>query len=344
MSPPSQLAQVTFRAILEDLESQGRTHPPLVAVPPTATIKECLAVLARHNILSVPILSRAGGIKAPYAAMVSILDLVGHVFAPASSFAASASPSPNQIAAAVGDRLNHSVESALPLLGDASAPSPAHSRESYRVFERDVADEIGQAIQEFARGTHRMLLTSVAGEPTRVFSQSDLIRYIAKHLDDQVLKANKHGYSGKTTVRELDLHTKLPCLISVEPATSAREAFMTLVTNQVSAIPVLDPLHGNLVSVVSGATLRGFTSSKLDTLNLPVVDFLRERSKGAVVEAAATCTMESTLAEVLEKVIHGTTHRVWVVREVERGVGKKELECTGVISLTDVLQWIAKLE
>ncbi|KAI9183286.1 hypothetical protein H9P43_004203 [Blastocladiella emersonii ATCC 22665] len=310
-SPAATLEQTTFRTVINALEAEGRVHPPLVAVSPTASVKECLAVMARHHILSVPIRARSGGVGAVphsrYAGMLSILDLVGQIFT-----------APDRQAA-----LDAAVESALPL--------HESSRESYRIWDADVDDDMRLTLQQFTRGIHRALLTSVAGDPTRVFTQSDVLRYIAADLA-AFLPA---GVTPDTPLGALPLQSTFTSLISVRADTPARDAFLTLWQKNVQAVPVLDAA-GRVVATVSGASLRGITSAAVAMLDLPVAEFLAARNDGTLPEVA-TCTKDTTFADVIQRIVRGSLHRVWVLAPATDDAGREV--CTGVISLTDLIRW-----
>jgi CBS domain-containing protein len=126
---------LTFNQILQDLGATGRAHPPVICVSPEISVGECLSLLAQHRILSVPIAARSSllspssdsvvtvaspsslPMRSRYAAVVNMMDLVTAV-----------------VGAESDQGLIQPVEAALPL-NDIS-------RESYRVWERDVDDTV----------------------------------------------------------------------------------------------------------------------------------------------------------------------------------------------------------
>lgn len=91
-----------------------------------------------------------------------------------------------------------------------------------------------------------------------------------------------------------------------------------------------------IVGTFSATDLRGCPVSKMQPLlNLEVLDFLKMLSNTGMRSSwreQVTCHPESSLGEVVEKVVSDNVHRVWVVDE--QGL----LE--GLVSLTDMIRVI----
>ncbi|KNE66018.1 hypothetical protein AMAG_10295 [Allomyces macrogynus ATCC 38327] len=330
------LRQTTFRALLDALAVQGRAHPPLVAVPSTASIKDALAVLAKHQILSVPVVSpraastSGAGIAAAgrqYICLLSVVDLLGAVVG--ASTAKSGRPRTPWGSRSPADRaaaLSQPVDLAMPL---------DNAREAYRVWERDIDDTLDDTLRSgFAKAVHRALLTSVADGPTapaKLVTQSDIVRYVVARPES----VTPGAVDLDKTVADLALG-QLPkdrTLVTIGPNVTALDAFQAMWNAGVQAVPIVDA-DGALVAAMSAAALRGLTAANVDALDLPVLEFLKAQNHGQL-PAVATCTPTTPLRDVITAIVQGALHRVYLTT-ADDASGKRK--CLGVITLTDLIR------
>jgi predicted transcriptional regulator len=122
---------------------------PLIALPPTSTIKTTLETLAKHSILSIPITSHDSPGK--IVNIINIFDLLIFI-----------TSNPNSLSSA--------VEDAMTLDSD---------RESYRVWIIDYEAGLDGTLEKFADGSvHRGIMVDGTGvKPTIMISQSDVTSY-----------------------------------------------------------------------------------------------------------------------------------------------------------------------
>ncbi|KAL7752644.1 hypothetical protein RI367_001646 [Sorochytrium milnesiophthora] len=344
------LATTTFANVLAALETRGRTHPPIVAVPPSATIRECLHTLASNNVLSVPVKARlhsaAADRQSMYSSILSVFDIIGFVVEQLRKEGLSATDAP-PLTAGDKDGIDRAMDRVLAQRVELAATLD-DQRESYRVWERDVDDTLRQTIHAFATGTHRALLTSVSTlspAPPRMFTQSDLVRYV------QAFPESVAGIPDLQLDRPLSDHRKIFALkpsgsdgqsspISVPSTVTALHAFAVMYQHSVLALPVVNA-QGQIVSVISNSHLRGLLHSTLRSLRLPVLDFLKActKAKDGRVPPPVTCTLATPVRQVIDMLVAGSQHRVWIVEE---GAAESQPGCCptpiGVATLSDVIR------
>ncbi|KAJ1910266.1 hypothetical protein IWQ60_010739 [Tieghemiomyces parasiticus] len=287
----------------------------LIAAQPDITVGQALTLLAKYNILSLPIYSHYEPNKVVN--IVNIKDILSYVtssFQSASS--AGATGGKDDVPAQWRVNLESNIEAVMTL-------DPA--RESYRVFQCEVQDKLRKTLEAFGSGIHRALVTDYNDnphdpKPDFLLTQSDVVRYVHDHpgcLNTDLLE---------TTVEQLfpkAIHKKLFTVREDEPVL---RAYALMDQEDRSAAAVLDS-EGRIVGNLSASDLRGLTEDNLTSLMAPVKVFLAHlhSERGSVV----TCKADDTLQILLDQVCSHAIHRSWVVDENCRPVG--------VITLTDII-------
>lgn len=221
---------------------------------------------------------------------------------------------------------------------------------------------------------HRLALFDADGGLTNVISQSDMISFLYKHLNDI-------GILASATVSNLGFVRGQEGVLSVRPDTPALDAMVLMEDRNISAVAVVNS-SGSIIANFSISELRTIMAEHFGSLALPVGEFLalehgteyagyaaqkdysnsemgdsaspmsassprpssasfafvqnremrrRDSTPGSEVgQTLITCTPQSTLAEVLEKLVHNRLHRVYICND--------EFVPCGVITLTDILR------
>lgn len=212
---------------------------------------------------------------------------------------------------------------------------------------------------------HRILIFDERGIVTNIISQTDVLRYIYKHMESL-------GRLRYQTVHQLELSTK-PVLVA-QANLPALEAFRKMNEENVSGVAIVDSVDGKLVANLSISDLRGLTPAIFGSLALPLSEFLKreeqeqefqERMRMVKLEqmqhkeyravpppqdyhgettatrtsatvarraphhALVSCRSYTTVEEVIRLMLTKKVHRVYEVDDHFRPIG--------VVTLTDVL-------
>lgn len=95
----------------------------------------------------------------------------------------------------------------------------------------------------------------------------------------------------------------------------------------VHSFPIIDET-GKLIGNLSPSDLRFMTKSKLKSILLPVMEFLKVMHDGKAPEPIV-CKPNDSTKSVLVKALASKIHRVWVVDEENRPLG--------VVSFSDII-------
>lgn len=195
------------------------------------------------------------------------------------------------------------------------------------------------------RVNHRLAILDTAGAVVDVFSQSDLLRFVARRHE-------RLGPLTDATVEELGLGSAGDRgLVCVADSTPTVEGFLRMREERVSAVAVLDD-NGRLWGCLSPSDLRGLTEATLPLLALPCGQFIRRMrelrgepevpSSGAgAPRGVVQCTPSARFGEVVRLLCESRVHRVFVVEDGGDAQGARPL---GVVSLTDVIRVVVSPE
>lgn len=202
---------------------------------------------------------------------------------------------------------------------------------------------------------HRLAVFDPHGEITNVISQTDVMRFLLSHVDELGGVADK-------SLEQLGLLTGKPPVLSVNPHVPALLAYAQLAAQQVSGAPVVTD-SGELIANLSISDIRAITAEQFGALALPVAEFLAVEHGTAYLGYSAstseharhpffasanraggpakgdiqlfTVKRDTTLRELLHKIVGEHIHRVYVVDRDE------EPRVQAVITPTDVLRLVS---
>mmetsp|Transcript_6754 Transcript_6754/g.41243 ORF Transcript_6754/g.41243 Transcript_6754/m.41243 type:complete len:428 (-) Transcript_6754:40-1323(-) len=202
------------------------------------------------------------------------------------------------------------------------------------VYRRSNSLEQEESEMDIHKAVHRLGLFDTKARVTGVVSQSDVLNFLVEHMDHL-------GSITKHTVEEIGLGMPKP-VICVDSTTSALQAFDKMYKHNLSAVGVVSPNTHIIIGNLSMSDLRCLSFENFGYLVLPVSEFLvlLASNRGEDVEtphqvqqkpALLTVSPESAFAEVLHMFSKNRIHRVYVV-DSQSGVP------VGVITPTDVIQ------
>jgi len=190
---------------------------------------------------------------------------------------------------------------------------------------------IRKVITAFSSGNahYRLPVVDDQGNLLAVLTQSQMIRSLARDLgDSQQLKNAK--------VSDLK-YTDLQHMKMVPKSQPAINAFIQMHKEHLSSVAVVDD-KGLVVDNLSATDLKGLLRSNLPQLRSPVDAFLTYARGLADTprDRLVSCNVNSSLGDVMKMIVKEDVHRVYVLD----AQGKP----TGVISLTDLLLYLPKID
>eukprot|EP00884_Botryococcus_braunii_P000297 jgi/Botrbrau1/10268/Bobra.0140s0021.1 len=186
---------------------------------------------------------------------------------------------------------------------------------------------------------------TLAWQVQHIISQSDVLHFIATHMDHL-------GPIFQAPIKDLGIGTE--GVRTVSAGTPALAAFAIMHHTGSSGLGLVKEEGGPLVGNLSMSDLRGLTMERFSALSLPAGEYVLLQNGvglswddvlfGKRPEGAAegewdvvlqdvplvTCTLESTVAEVIRSVLDAQIHRIYVMDADRRPIG--------IITLTDLLR------
>jgi len=160
----------------------------------------------------------------------------------------------------------------------------------------------------------------------QIITQSDVLKFCCTNLNQISLLNEKLT----TKLQGLGLVNPLGSkVIKISINDSAYKGFVEMAKGEVPAVAVVDELD-HLQANLSASDLRGITSDKLSSAQLPVLEFLKIVQKTDKPFRPVTVHASSKLSEVILLMNCSQIHRVWVIDGSEKPIG--------VITMTDVLR------
>jgi len=154
----------------------------------------------------------------------------------------------------------------------------------------------------------------------RIVSQSDMIQF---------LQPNINIFADWKNTEVGSLRSAAGPAVTVSTDASTLFAFIQMENQGVSSVAVVEH-QGILVGSVSVSDLRSLDPTQLESLHLPVMEYLKKRDTSAP-KVPLTCVARSTIEEAINLLAEARVHRLWVVDER----WKKPI---GLVSLTDIMQ------
>ncbi|KAK4481878.1 hypothetical protein RD792_012789 [Penstemon davidsonii] len=319
----------------------------LVEVPYTAPLADTINALTANHVGAVPVAAppghwigaggsmilesdkQTGAVRKHYIGMITMLDVLAHIA--------------GNSTAADGDLDRKMQVPVSSIIG--------HCLESLSLWTLNCNTSLLDCMEVFSKGIHRAMvpmdshIENVAGvelmesaSSYRMLTQMDVVKF---------LKAHEPQLKGILSRQVKQLGAASDIVFGITNKTKVIDAIKCMNTAALNAAPIVESIQQDdhaqlingkgrkLVGTFSATDLRGCPIPQLQScLHLSVVDFIEKMSGTPLTSTRGliTCRPESTLGEVVDKVVNNHVHRVWVVD----GSGL----LAGVISLTDVIRVI----
>jgi len=179
-----------------------------------------------------------------------------------------------------------------------------------------------QVLEILSHGSHRVMVGDGTPERTKVLSQVDVVLFLLDKYDS-LPTACKQAIPQLGLIHDNRMVNKV---VAMSHRNSAVEGFRKIFRQGVSGLAILDD-DDKLVGTLSASDVRGIKIDQLDSVLEPVLTYLTK--KYGQTRAPVTVAPNESLRQVMEKIILGKVHRVWVVDPNYRPVGC--VTCTDVI-------------
>lgn len=335
----------------------------IVLLEHNTTIGDALKTLAKHNILSAPMVMYPdieevqGGDMSPQ--LLGWIDVADVMRAFLQHLTDAGHRIPTQMLA-----LMNLLEKEGPVFSDRLLVTIRGVEDRGLVYQAEGAttslmDAIRNVFLRPADGetkvVHRLAVFDSHGEITNVITQTDIMRFLLAQLGEL-------GGVADRTIEQLGLLTGKPPVLSVNPHVPALLAYAQQAAQQVSGAPVVTD-SGELIANLSISDIRAITAEQFGALALPVAEFLAVEHGTAYLGYSATtsehakhpffasanrsggptkgdiqlftCKADTLLSQMLQKIVEERIHRVYVVDRDE------EPRVQAVITPTDILRLVS---
>ncbi|CEP03590.1 unnamed protein product (mitochondrion) [Plasmodiophora brassicae] len=268
---------------IQDIVSRRQAVVLAEATP----VRQALATLAENKILSAPVVDSGGAVRG----FLDYMDIVAHM-------------------TATGDMEKSLADRVDAVAGQSKLNPYLHLLGT---------TPIKTVVEIFSSGIHRCAVFDREAHVSGMVSQSDIVRYLAKHVHEPSLQA----YSNATVAQVGWGHRPVT---SVREDESVKNVIMSMHERGVSAVAIVSST-GTLVGNFSLTDMRGINEHNLDSkLNASVVDYLQGCSPDSL--RPACTTLNSNVGDVIRTLATERLHRLWIT-EHDRPIG--------VVTLTDVM-------
>jgi len=178
---------------------------------------------------------------------------------------------------------------------------------------------IKHAFELLGKGVYRILVEIPWTTSLRIFTQSDIVRFIHMNID-------KFEEGRRKTVAEARLGSSK--VFSVHEEDNALYAFRQLRIKEVQGFAIVNK-SGTLIGNFSSSDMRGLKKDDLQLLSLTVGGFLKAITKSANLRPPITVASSDSIEIVINQLLGNQVHRVYLV--------DSDGKPTSVITLSDVI-------
>jgi len=189
----------------------------------------------------------------------------------------------------------------------------------------DSSDNLQKAVNELCTNkAHRLAVLNKEGELVSILTQSKIIQYLAKLVDDL--------HFGNKKIKDLGLG-KTPVISVNLNKSRALDAFKTIQMSNISGVAIVDD-DGTIVDNLSVSDLKLLEYNKkvFDALLEPLEKFLKRKTEDTITKPVVV-TQDNTLRDVLNILTKTQVHRLYVVDDQKRPLG--------IITLSDLMETFA---
>ena len=271
--------------------------PNLILVPATTPLNDALAVMHQHNITSV-VVERDGN----FLGFVSTIEIMTEL-----AFGSFEWEKPNPEEFELIKSSEKTVESVLNI-----------NKKTQQIHYFKANDLLINVFEPMSKGVRRVLVSTNFGT-YRIVSQTDVVSYVATHLQLLNLPIDL-----KQSIVDAKLVTDPPKqeIWKIDGTETALNGFRFLVLRNILSAPVVDE-NGAILTSLSASDLRGVRSENLKAVLLPTTEYLTN-VYGALIPPI-TCSINDSLQLVVLKLAAARVKRIWIVNGDNKPIGAVSL-------------------
>jgi len=291
---------------LENLTAGYLKKSQLYMIYPNDTVAKALELLAENQILSAPVLD---DVNNQVLGSVDVLDLASFIVSIYTEHKSGGLPhlyNPQDFEKRFSEPVIRLINSSK---RDPFVPVFAYSSIAYVIS------------QIFQTGIHRVAVLDNNCKIVGQISQSDII---------QLIYQNPRPFKNLTSRRLIDLNLDLGPVVSVHESAFLIEALRAILNFGISGLAVVDS-NGRLINNLSVSNFKGITKQNFFKMEESIEFLFSSRAEKI---PPVTCTMDTTLEEVIVKLATNRVHRIFVV--------DYQFKPMNVISLTTVMRVFTK--
>jgi len=299
-APSDEFLLMLAKAKVEELDSTA--SKPIITVEHKEALSSAFKKLIDNNILSLPVLLPNG----QYHGFLDVLDVV------------------NWVVKAIGEDVLDKEDldfQTIRSFQEATVAQvmkyPVSKKNPFHPFK--VGSTLLSAVEELARGTHRIPVLNDDGKLVNILTQSSVLRFLEK---------NRNLLGEKRTMKLEDINLSNQYVLSVHEQEAAIDAFRLIKTAHISAVAVVND-DGELVGNCSARDLKKIQSDSrfLSRLFKPLSEYLHQTE-------IVCAKKHETLETVIARIVRHHRHRIYIVDE--------NLQPDGLLSLGDILTELLK--
>lgn len=326
--------------------SQKSSHlRNLISVSPSTSLEDTFQCMATNNIYSVLVEASQPSEKSEgkkFSCFVSIFDLLSATIFQEFFDAASQTkePTPYDLQQKVAKFMKNHVSTVIGL-----------TSEDRELHEVALSTSVLNLMNMMKRGIHYVLVLDKNGSQSdaRILTQFDLVQWLYHHnnhfgsLAEMTIDGVMQSAMEFKSEQDPNQPVRLPgsrwsgslmkYALSISKQCSALTAFRTMYMHRISGLAVVDE-NEKLIDNLSASDLRGLTMETLESVNLPVLEYLKFRREKLrkvknISGVAKVNSRTSNMGEALQLCHKYRLHRIWVVDEDDKPVS--------VVTLSDFI-------
>jgi CBS-domain-containing membrane protein len=303
--------------LLSNKSKRGDPVQDIVFVESNTSVQETLEVLAKHNLLSVPVRDHQDKFWIGFVDVLDLLNFIIEMYTEGNQVEQQKWGTYCQDITTLTHRgVRFGLKPISTIINESRVDSFKPVLSNGTVY---------QLIEELlTHKAHRVPVVDDRDNITNIVSQSDIIQLCS-------LKMELLGPIAKRTVGDLKLGTR-GTVMSMAHTAQAIHAFYLMYFHKVMGVAIVLP-DGTLLGNISASDIRGLTPQQFSSLLLPVTEYLQHQQ--GQMKPPFTVTLSSTFETVIQKLALYRVHRLWIVNEKDQPIG--------VVSLTDIMKFFSSL-
>ncbi|EGG22571.1 hypothetical protein DFA_04701 [Cavenderia fasciculata] len=285
----------------------------IISVPHDQTLAETVKILSKNKILSIPVMDEQND----FLGFVDMIDIVyfilGHYLEDKEIHGRGASINWNALCFDIDTVIQRGRG-----IGMVPIKSLINQSKMDLFIPVDGTGSLHQLLKEvFKKNIHRVIVVNEDASPSGLISQTDMLKFLTTH----------NSFLGDMLSKSLcDLNLINKKVVTMPSDKISLFGYYLMLQNETYGVAVVDQ-DKEIIGDISIADLRGIEPQQLSNLLQPAAEFCNKEP--------ITCTSDSSLIGLMQKMVDHKAHRVWVV---ESNACEKPI---GMVSIADLMEFFS---